>query len=563
MGSSMKAHPAPREHAGPGNELAGIIAQLQGNENRRRALDAADVRLRARAATAVLTEHHAALEDAVELTGIRRDATAAEKIRALAGNDNLALNQWVETVLASEISAALAISELHARGMIKESVELLSHRRKTFTALERGAISYQSARIILGHCEALQPPLPPSRPVPATAEQPRCYTEQIATIAQHLEESRDRMEEALLAFAPGHTDSQLRAKGRTLRECLNPASLADRHEQAMATRHLRIDYCGEGMAEVRLRTSAALGRAIADRVEHIARLLDKDLPASWCAGQLRADIAVELLLGTGTKSAWENIHADIMVVMPHQVLTGAPGDTPWYGQPTPAPADLTIGTAVGEPLLEGPAQLCGFGSVDSDTARRLAAHAKTWGRLFATPDGLALTGMARERYRPTRAQRRLLKLRDGQCTHPTCHRWALNEVDHIREFQDGGSTDLENLRPGCRLHHLMKTLGLWDVRANPDGSLRHCSPAGISYFSWPERPLEFVGRKKLPSRVLPQGCAAAEVMPPPRRPRVRRTPRIKRAAGEVPISRDPEAAVPVVDPWWSTGHDARTPGPAF
>lgn len=565
MGNIVSVPPEAPGDAGRQSGLAGIIECLKGNEGRRRALDADDVRLRALAAEAVLNEHHGALEDAVELTGVRRDASPSEKLRAMVGNKNLALNQWVETVLASEISAALAVGELQARGMIKEAVELLSHRRRTFSALEDGSISYQSARIILDHCEALQPPLPPTRPVPATEEQARRYEAHVAAAAEHLEEARDRMEEALLLFAPGHTPSQLRAKGRRLRERLSPTGLADRHQQAVENRNVRVEYTGDGMSEVRLYVSAAIGRAIQDRLDRIARLLGKDLPKPCRSSQMRADIAVELLLGTSTKSSWENIHADVMVVLPYEVLTGEPGGTPWYGIAVAGP---TTETDAGKrldvaSLLEGPAELSGFGSLDAHTVRLLANQAKTWGRLFATPDGLAITGMARERYRPTKAQRRLLKVRDGTCTHPTCNRSALNEVDHIHEFQDGGRTDLQNLRPGCRLHHLLKTLGLWEVEANPDGSITHHSPAGLPYVSWPERPLEFLARPRLPRRILPAGCSAAEQTSKPKRPGIRRTPRTRRSTRATLVGPEPAPALRPADPWFATGHDARRAGPAF
>lgn len=109
----------------------------------------------------------------------------------------------------------------------------------------------------------------------------------------------------------------------------------------------------------------------------------------------------------------------------------------------------------------------------------------------------------------------------------------------------------------------MKTLGLWEVAANPDGSLTHQSPAGLPYVSWPERPLEFLARPKLPGSILPAGCAASEKLQQPKRSAIRRTPRTRRSTRDTLITTEPVTATRTVDPWIATGRDVQRPGPAF
>ncbi|MGJ9404686.1 HNH endonuclease signature motif containing protein, partial [Arthrobacter sp. KK5.5] len=89
-------------------------------------------------------------------------------------------------------------------------------------------------------------------------------------------------------------------------------------------------------------------------------------------------------------------------------------------------------------------------------------------------DGTAIVAMGRARYRPTEPMRRMLTARDPYCTHIGCAR-VDSENDHITEWQDGGTTDLDNLAPRCPKHHKMKTVGLWQTLTTGNGSITHTS----------------------------------------------------------------------------------------
>jgi hypothetical protein len=52
------------------------------------------------------------------------------------------------------------------------------------------------------------------------------------------------------------------------------------------------------------------------------------------------------------------------------------------------------------------------------------------------------------------ALRRALRIRDGGCQHPGCHRRRHLQAHHVVHWKDGGPTNLENLVLLCRFHHM-------------------------------------------------------------------------------------------------------------
>lgn len=122
------------------------------------------------------------------------------------------------------------------------------------------------------------------------------------------------------------------------------------------------------------------------------------------------------------------------------------------------PAAVLLGSDDGNGYLDG------YGTIDSDTVRQLAAAAPTWHRVFTDTDGTPLR-LGRTTYRPPEAMRRFLRYRDGTCAFPGCSQPAeSSELDHTHEWQDGGGTDADNLAHLCRKHHALKSLALIQAR---------------------------------------------------------------------------------------------------
>ncbi|MCH6468740.1 HNH endonuclease [Sinomonas terrae] len=174
------------------------------------------------------------------------------------------------------------------------------------------------------------------------------------------------------------------------------------------------------------------------------------------------------------------------------------------------------------PADSGFAELEGYGTIDSATARRLASLAPNWDRIYTDWDTGALLGMGRTAYRPPKALRRYLAYRDGGCTFPGCtSRPRACEPDHTIEWQDGGGTDPDNLALLCRKHHALKSIGAWTYHHTeghhreghqreghdpeghpaghhrPDGILHWRSPLGRTFSTEPVHVVDPIVRRRM------------------------------------------------------------------
>jgi hypothetical protein len=87
-----------------------------------------------------------------------------------------------------------------------------------------------------------------------------------------------------------------------------------------------------------------------------------------------------------------------------------------------------------------------------------------------------------DRYTPTPAQRRFLRVRDRTCRHPGCRRPAARtDLDHVDAHATGGRTDCTNLCCLCRRHHRLETHARsWRFTMRDDGVLTVTTPFGVT-----------------------------------------------------------------------------------
>jgi hypothetical protein len=115
-------------------------------------------------------------------------------------------------------------------------------------------------------------------------------------------------------------------------------------------------------------------------------------------------------------------------------------------------------------LDDEPADLEGYGPIDGDIARLLAAHAPSMRRILVHPEiGTALS-YGREHYRAPADLDGFVRTRDGWCRLPGCSRRAkYADLDHTVARAHGGETADKNLAVLCRHHHRLKHESGWRV----------------------------------------------------------------------------------------------------
>jgi hypothetical protein len=108
--------------------------------------------------------------------------------------------------------------------------------------------------------------------------------------------------------------------------------------------------------------------------------------------------------------------------------------------------------------------------VTGEALRRLACDARI--SRVITNGASEILDVGRESRTATAAQRRALLVRDGGCIFPRCDRppgWC--EAHHIEWWDDGGTTDLDNLCLLCSYHHHQIHKGNFNAARNPDGTI--------------------------------------------------------------------------------------------
>ncbi|RZQ61071.1 HNH endonuclease signature motif containing protein [Amycolatopsis suaedae] len=124
------------------------------------------------------------------------------------------------------------------------------------------------------------------------------------------------------------------------------------------------------------------------------------------------------------------------------------------------------------------AALDGAGYLSASALSRLCCEAKLVPAVFGS-DGEVLH-LGREARLATKAQRRALALRDRGCAFPGCTRkprWCV--VHHVREWQHGGRTNVDEMVLLCGRHHRVIHHTDWTVTM-VDGKPRFHPPAWLT-----------------------------------------------------------------------------------
>lgn len=317
----------------------------------------------------------------------------------------------------------------------------------------------------------------------------------------------------VLPRAPGRTVRQVQQDVEAAVQRADPEHAVDRHREARRGRAVsRPTVLQYGMAGTwvvlpaaeAVQVDAALdGAARSARGSGDGRTLD----------QLRADTLCDRVLGRapGSPAASVPSRRDGPFELLHDAAHPGPGSAVAAGDPgstvdvaavpaapvstpaVPGPQSPRTRVLVTVPLStligldDQPADLEGYGPVDAVQARALALGG-VWQRIVTDDLSGTVLDVGRTTYRPPTALAEHVRYRDRYCTAPGCPVPASRtDLDHSEEYDPPppgspprplGTTSADNLGPGCRHHHRLKTSGAFGVRQREAGEFDWRTPSG-------------------------------------------------------------------------------------
>ena len=404
----------------------------------------------------LLDEYRAAL-DAVEVADRAIAAAHAERAAAIdrfrvssekmsfATSNETADHGWSEAVCAEkmlvmELVGVLRVCDNTARNLVWQSRLLMEQLPATFTALREGSISYPHARVLIDQGSSVP------------------------------DEAIEGFEQTLLPTAKEVTVPKLKKAAIRLREKLQPTSSVERHVEALEKRTVWFEPAEDGMAVIGAKLSAEVVHAIQDRLATIAsaptikgdeRMMSQKRADAFADLLLTGDTCEATLEGTGgsRENVGHGIRPKVLVTVPVMTLLGHSDE---------------------------PGDLQGYGPIDPDTARQIAAHAPSFTRLLVNPVSSAILDFDRTTYAVPADLKAVLHVRDGVCRAIGCEQPATHaQLDHTQDWAKGGTTKLANLACLCEGHHKVKTYTRVKMRNLPDGDIEWELPSGRAYVTHP------------------------------------------------------------------------------
>jgi hypothetical protein len=326
--------------------------------------------------------------------------------------------EFAERAAAADLAVRLNLSEMTIRARAAEARILRLRLPRLWQRVREGDVSPANAR----------------------------YAAELARTLPH--ECHGAFDVAIADLATRLTPVRFRLRARATRERIHHVDLAERARAAAETRGVWVENELDGMAVLSLRLPADVAHRGYAGIDAMARSLRSRPDETRTLHQLRGDIAGDLITGAGGGA----VTTSVAVTVPVMTLLGRSDE---------------------------PATLDGYGPIDAETARRLAAHAPSFTRLLTHPVSGGLLDIDRASYRPPADLRRWLAVTDVLCTFPGCGRSArTSDIDHTVDRQFGGKTRGGNLAHLCRHHHRLKHMTWWAVRQEPGRKIVWTSPTG-------------------------------------------------------------------------------------
>ncbi|MFV8161875.1 DUF222 domain-containing protein [Mycobacterium sp. 134] len=377
---------------------------------------------------------------------------------------------------SAEVGAALNLTSGAASRLVGQAEALRDRLPRLAALLSDGQTDWRTVEIVITRTRFVSP-----------------------RVMEQLDEELAQRITGWQCWSDGRITTTVDAKVRTL----DPAAICER-EHAADRRRVDVSPRGDGTAKIDAIVTTRAGLTFDSKLSEMsARLCPKDPRSN---DQRRSD-AIEAL-AEGRELSCECGRAACPVRS-----TNEPSEPPVKVVVNViAERDTVLGTGTAAGYV------CGFGVVDAEQVRELAAEATT--RLVTEPEVDAAAAL---RYQPTVSVQRWVRCRDLTCRFPGCEHPAEScDIDHTVPFDHsdpsrGGLTVPANLKCLCRFHHRLKTFGGWSDEQYPDGTVVWTSPSSKIYRTTP-------GGADLFNSFRPAPCG----QPGPQRPRtVTRAARIE------------------------------------
>jgi len=415
--------------------------------------------------------------------------------------------------LASEVACALQLPEGSASALLVESQSLVHEHPATLSALRQGEVSYRHAVTVVDATVGLDDT---SRLELDVLLSERARTTTVAAlrrVARRERERRDRrplVERHQLAVVDRRVELQPCQDGMAWLHQYLPAVQATAIFHRLTDIAVAVRGPDEPRTLAQLRADASVDLLLDDDAREVVAIATSasatTAPTETDTGTASASAATASATGTSTASdratATSSGTGTGASKDTHSAGTTGPGTSTVAGAATHGSLDRGAQTAVAdtrgttsEPrwsvagvadrislgdikpqvavtvpvmtllgLSDEPGDLAGHGPIDAHTARRLAAQAPSFLRILTHPETGAVLSVGRDRYAVPADLRSWLRLRDETCRFPGCSRRAQRcDIDHVKDWAHGGTTDHDNLIHLCRKHHRLKHTTGWTV----------------------------------------------------------------------------------------------------
>lgn len=279
---------------------------------------------------------------------------------------------------------------------------------------------------------------------------------------------------------------------RKARERLQDDTAAKRARTTFEQRRTSLELGHDGGVAFVLEGLATTWMPINDALHRAAVAAHGTDPLGRSVAQLRHDIAADVLAaGLRTSPTGEGVSVPVRKPVEVQLTLTVPA-LAWLGHSTEQ------------------ATLAGYGPIAMERAEALAGTATSFIRVLTHPYTGVRLAMDRRMYRPPADLARWVRIRDGRSRFPGSNTPAhLCDIDHAREWQDGGRTDADNLVTLSRPIHLAKSAGLIEEEYLDTGVVGWDDTWGNHFEDPPPDPVD-----PAPPEVLPPAPPDEDDVPP-------------------------------------------------